>query len=798
MTYHSSVVDAFGTPDDKIIIEAHKRFHYCEEWEAQARANFEYDYKFANGDSVNMFQWDDWVVGDRVVNERPCLTINKTMQHNLQIVNDGKQNKPGVKIAPVGDTASYETAQIYMEMCRHIEYISNAENVYDSAMEFAVNGGFGYWRITTEYINDRSFDQDIVIKRVKDPRSIYLDPDINEVDGSDANYGFVITNKPKDLYEAEYPNHTDVGGSDSFAGYTSSWITREHIRVAEYFRKTNKNDKYVKFKLPHTGEEIEAYLSELDEEAKTYYREVKEAEKNIPYDQRSYMERDVVRGDIEWYKIAGNKIIDRGVWLGKYIPIVRVIGRETIIDGILDRVSHTRALLDPQRIYNINSSANVEYGALQSKSPITAPMSAIEGFEEYYKSANSVNHSFLPYNNYDEDGNKLDRPERMKPPQPGTAYVQQMQIAQNEMMMVSGQYQAQMGENENAKSGVAINARQRQGDRATYHWIDGLSIATRFTGKILIDLIPKIYTTKRIMQIEAKDGSIINLTIDPDAEVAFQKLLPEGEQPTQSDPSIINIIFNPNIGHYAVQADNGPNYATRRQEAFNALTQIAAQNKEFMGIAGDILWRVADFPEAQLLAQRWRRVIPPNITGDAPNPQLTEAMQQASAKMEQQLAIIAKQQQELADRGREFDIKERELELKEKTAGHDAVIEAVREIREDFNALTERIVALGNAGPILTADQVEPLIQQAISEALANGGSFGEVTDLSVGNAVELNDNVVSENNSEIEEPFNEIMTGGVNNEAVTEPPVEDAQQASDGKWYVPNPEGGYMEVEHG
>lgn len=774
MTYITSSDDVWGlSEDDKIIKEAHKRFNYCEEWEAQARVNFEYDYKFANGDSVNMFQWDDWVVGDRVVNERPCLTINKTMQHNLQIVNDGKQNKPGVKIAPVGDTASYEAAQIYMELCRHIEYISNAENIYDNAMEFAVNGGFGYWRITTEYVNDRSFDQDIIIKRVKDPRSIYLDPDINEIDGSDANYGFVITNKPKDLYDAEYPDHTNVGGSDSFAGYTSSWMTREHIRVAEYFRKINKKDKYIKFTLHETGEEIEAYLSELDADGKAYYKEVKEAEKNIPYDQRSYMERNVVRGDIEWYKIAGNTIIDRGAWLGKYIPIVRVIGRETIIDGILDRVSHTRALLDPQRMYNVNSSANVEYGALQSKSPITAPMSAIEGFEEYYKTANSVNHSFLPYNNYDEDGNKLDRPQRMEPPQPGLAYVQQMQIAQNEMMMASGQYQAQMGENENAKSGVAIDARQRQGDRATYHWIDGLSIATRFTGKILIDLVPKIYTTKRVIEIEAKDGSIINLTIDPDAEAAFQKRLPEGEQPTQSDPSIINIIFNPNVGHYAVQADNGPNYATRRQEAFNALTQIAAQNKEFMGIAGDILWRVADFPEAQLLAQRWRRVIPPNITGDAPNPQLTEAMQQASAKMEQQLAIIAKQQQELADKGREFDLREREIELKEKQAGHDGVVEAVREIREDFKALTERIVALGNAGPIITPEQAQPLIQQAVDEALINGQNFGELSADNVGKAEELN-------------------------EDLKEPPVDDAQLADDGKWYSPNPDGGFLEVQHG
>ena len=773
MTYHSSVVDAFGTPDDKIIIEAHKRFHYCEEWEAQARANFEYDYKFANGDSVNMFQWDDWVVGDRVTNERPCLTINKTMQHNLQIINDGKQNKPGVKIAPVGDTASYEAAQIYMEICRHIEYISNAENVYDSAMDFAVNGGFGYWRVITKYMNDRSFDQDILIKRVKDPRSIYLDPDIDEVDGSDANFGFVITNKPKDLYDAEYPNFKDVGGSDAFAGYTSSWLTRDHVRVAEYYRKINKKDKYVKFVLPETQEEIEGYLSELGADARQYLNEIKTVEKQLPRNQRTYLERDVVRGDIEWYKIAGNTIIDRGEWLGKYIPIVRVIGRETVIDGVLDRVSHTRALLDPQRIYNVNSSANVEYGALQSKSPITAPMSAIEGFEEYYKTANSVNHSFLPYNNYDEDGNKLDKPERLAPPQPGLAYVQQMQIAQNEMMMVSGQYQAQMGENENAKSGVAINARQRQGDRATYHWIDGLSIATRFTGKILIDLIPKIYTTKRIIQIEAKDGSIINLTIDPEAQQAFQKLLPDNEQPTQSNENIINIIFNPNVGEYAVQADNGPNYATRRQEAFNALTQIAAQNKEFMGIAGDVLWRVADFPEAQILAQRWRRVIPPNITGDAPNPQMTEALEQASAKIEQQLSIIAKQQQELADKGREFDIKERELELKEKTAGHDAMVEAVREIREDFNALTDRIVALGNAGPIITAEQVQPLIKQAITEAIANGGSFGEVTDLSVGNAIELN-------------------------EDVKEPPTEDAQLAPDGNYYVQSPDGGYMMVEHG
>src|ERR1700753_368416 len=138
--------------DVEIIIEAQKRFKVCEDWESQARTFFEYDYKFANADSNNMYQWDNWVIGDRQTNNRPCLTINKTQQHNLQIINDGKQNKPGVNIRPVGGDATFEAAQVFQECVRHIEYISNAENVYDSAATFQVNAGWGYWRVVTEFI----------------------------------------------------------------------------------------------------------------------------------------------------------------------------------------------------------------------------------------------------------------------------------------------------------------------------------------------------------------------------------------------------------------------------------------------------------------------------------------------------------------------------------------------------------------------------------------------------------------------------------------------------------------------
>lgn len=724
MPLYDNIVESWLSDDEKVLLEAKKRFKLCQEWEARARINFDYDYKFVNGDSTNNYQWDQWVVGDRVDNQRPCLTINKTMQHCLQIINDGKQNKPGVNIRPVGETASFEAAQIFEEVVRHIEYISNAETIYDKAQEFQVYCGIGYWRVIVDYAADDSFDQEIFLKPIKDPRSVFLDPDIDEVDGSDARYGFVFSDIPIDLYQRRYPKFKDIG-SAIFNGAEDGWYTKNHIRIAEYFRKIDKEDYYIQFELPETKEEIKGYRSQLPADALAIFDDLKARQSNMPVEMRDYREKKVVRGDIEWFKIAGHTIIEKKPWLGKYIPLIRIIGQETVIDGVMDRKGHVRPLLDPQRIYNVNSSANVEYGALQSKSPITAPMEAIEGYEEYYDSANTKNHAWLPFNAFDDEGNPLPfRPERMQPPQPSAAYVQQMQIAQNEMMMVTGQYQAQMGENENAKSGIAITQRQRQGDRATFHFVDGQGVGIRYTGKILIDLIPKIYDTKRIMDIQAKDGTLVKLTIDPDAKEGFTKnVINNKDDPNKQQ---VEIIFNPKIGQYAVVADTGPSFATRRQEAFNALMQIAAQNKEFMGIAGDVLWKVADFPEAQVLAERWRKIIPPNISGDAPNPQLTAAMDAAATQIEQQLAVIAKQQKDLEDKDRDYRIREREIELKEKVAVNEGDFKLMKEIRDDFKALSERITALGNAGPGISMEQIQPLIKQAIKEALINGGQLIE------------------------------------------------------------------------
>lgn len=617
-------------PSAKIVAEAKERFERCQEFESDFRQRFVEDLRFANGDADNGWQWPDQIRTTREGDARPCLTINKVRQHNLQIINDAKQNKPSVKTLPVDGQADIEIAKILDGIVRHIEYNSHAEIVYDTATEFAVQGGLGYWRVVCEYAHDGSFDQEIFLRRVKDPLTIYLDPDIESADGSDAKFGFVFEEMTEAEFKARYPGEdaqSVVFGDDS---QSDGWISKNKIRVCEYFRKTSKLDKLINH--PLRGP---VRLSEIDDPEE---RKVIEADPAV-------QKREITEPQITWYLIAGDKVIDEKLWAGRYIPIVRVVGEEIVINGKVERKGHTRNMKDAQRMYNYMSSANVEYIALQTKTPYVGPVEAFEGHEDKWANANKDNLPYLPYNQFDYQGNQIERPQREQPPVGANAYLSGMTTAQQELMMSSGQYQEQFGQQSNAQAGVAIQARQRQGDRATYHFIDNVARAIRYTGRVLIDLIPKIYDTKRVVRIVGEDGT-----------ETFAQLDPQQQQPLtqQSHPSIadeVQLIFNPGIGRYDVTVEVGPNYETRRQEAFNALTQIMSQDQELMKVAGDLLFKAADFPMADEVAERLHRTIPPQILGEGPTPQ-EQDMQQKMQQMGQMIEHLAGALQQ-AQQGRE-------------------------------------------------------------------------------------------------------------------------------------------------
>lgn len=586
--------------DAKILAEAQVRYRQCVEWEGYADTLYEDDLKFAEGDSDNGYQWPQAVSDQRA--DRPSLTINKVRQHNLQIINEGKLNKQGIKYRAVSDDATAKGAEVFEGIARHIEYISNASDAYDTARSFQVKAGIGYCRIVTDYEHEKSFNQEIFIKPIPNPRNVRIDPDIQQKDGSDARFGFISAKWPRDKFRIQHPKYADmVASSSSFdRNDESDWQDQNHVWLTEYYRIKEVEYTLLGIPNPKTGEVDIIRKSELP----------KEVLDKIIKTQGRPTERKASDYSLEWFLFVGNEIADREELPGKYIPIIRWIGEETVINGVLDRKGHTRALKDAQRMFNYNASASVEYGALQTKTPYKAPAAAIEGFEDYWKDANTQNLSVLIWNHIDDQGNAIPSPEREQPPQASQLYLEGMQSSDNWMMMASGQYEANLGRKSNEVSGKAIDAREHQGDDATQHYNDHEAMAIRYIGRIILDMIPHYYDTKRIKKILAEDGTQTDVMIDPDASQSHQTM-----QTGDEDNVIEQIIFNPNVGKYDVVADTGPSYITKRLETYNALTHIITQSPEALNLLGDMWAENSDFAQSDKVAERLRLMLPEQAKG---------------------------------------------------------------------------------------------------------------------------------------------------------------------------------------
>lgn len=658
----------------EILKEARERFKRASDWEATARTRFRLDLKFSEGDAYNQWQWPDDIQGQR--SKRPMLTINRVRQHNLDILNDARQSRVAIKVRPLRGGASYDSAMMLDGIIRHIEYISNAESAYQLALKFAVQAGIGWIRLVTDYAGDDSFDQEIYIRQIKDPLSVLGDPDITEFDGSDAKFGFVFTDMPKDEFDRAYPKLKDVGGDNELAP-DQSWVMGEHVRIAEYFRCVRDESKIYTFEDPETGQQVTKTEKEVDD-----------ALLEMIVDTPSYAERLVVLTKVEHFKIIGDQITEENEWPGKYIPLLRCVGEETIIDGLLDRKGHTRALLDSQRMFNYSASAAVEYGALQNKIPYIGPAIAIEGYEDDWNNANVNNLSYLAYKHLDDEGKEVPKPDRQQPPIAAPVFMQGMRDAIEQMYLASGQNQADFGQPGNEKSGVAIQQRQRQGDNATYHYLDHQAAMIRFAGKQLLDLIGKVYDTARMVKYRDDAGNETDVQIDPEAPQPMQKQAnPDG--PDQ-------VVLNPKMGVYDVQADVGPAYATRRQEAFNAFSQLLASNKELVNVVGDIWMRFADIPGAEEAAERLKRMIPKQALEDGPSPDMVAAQQQIKA-MEEMIGKLAEKLESKAGEAKD-------AEEKNAISGYKAVTDRVKAL--------EKALALDPGGLMI-------LVKEVIEEAQA-------------------------------------------------------------------------------
>jgi len=616
--------------DSDIVQEARKRFEYAEKTFSSTRLQAVEDTKFYAADSENGWQWPDEIRKQRQFDKRVCLTVNTTAQHVNQIVNQIRQQRPSCRVMPVDNYADKKTAEIISSLIRNIQAASGADDAHDVAAEHAVVGGDGYWRVLTEYESETSFDQVIRIKPLPNPQLVYIDPDARELDKSDAMWGFIFEDINKDAFKREHP---DIDPS-SWQPNKTHWVTEETFRRAEYFYCEWVKDKALL--LSDGSSVLESKLADgVERDGMMLKMQTGETIEIVK-------ERETERKQWKWCKLVGNydKPIDETEWPGEYLPIINVIGKEINVNGEVIRKGIVRDLKDPARMLNYSYSETVQTLALQNKVPYLAPAEAIEGYEMIWGAANLENRAYLPYNARDDEGNPIPQPQRQQPAVMPAAQVQLLQLSTEEMRAASGQQNANFGIKSEASSGVGIQRLKAQGEIATFHFPDNLARGLRYEARILIDLIQKIYDTKRVVRVLGLDGKQESAVIDPSMQE------PYAEQ--QINDEDIQKIFNPQIGTYDVVIDTGPSFQTQRQEAFAALTDLAGRSPALMQVAGDIIMRAADFPMAEDLAKRLEKTLPPNLQEQkgGQQQQLQQAAQQAQ-QMQQQLQMMTQQLQEM-------------------------------------------------------------------------------------------------------------------------------------------------------
>jgi hypothetical protein len=683
---------------EKVVQLLKTRLQAAQDAYDQSRQSELKDLKFLAGSPDNKWQWDEGALASRStpsVNgqlstaDRPCLTINRLPQHVNQVTNDQRQNMPRGKVIPVDDKGDIKVAEFFMGMIRHIEYISDADVAYKTACDNQVTFGEGYVRVVPEYCDPDSFNQEIKIKRIRNSFKVFMDPTIECPAGSDAEWCIIEDDMEHEEYEAKYPDASTVSKimeSGTNDQSLTEWYTDNSIRIAEYFYKD------------YFTTTLYLFAGNITASAK----EGESIERLTAMYGKPLKERKVRDYTVKWVKSNGVEILEETEWLGRYVPVFRVIGNEYEVDGQLHISGLIRNATDPQRLYNYWSSQEAEMLALAPKAPFIGYGGQFQGYEAKWATANTKNWAYLEVNPDVKDGNGavLPLPQRAAPPLAQTGLIQAKMGAADDIKAVTGQYNASLGQQSNERSGKAILARQKESDTGTFHYVDNLALAVRCVTRCLVDAIPKYYDVYQVKTIIGDDGKTKNVGINPSQVEGII------EQVDPNQPDAVLQIFNPNVGKYDVIVTTGPGYETKRQQSLAVMSDLIQTNPELWKIAGDLFVKSIDMPEADRIAERLQRAIDPKLLEDS---QMSPILKAAQDQNEQLTAQLQQMQQMLQNAHNSLDAKE--VQVKE----FEAQVKA-------YDAETKRISAT-QAG--MTHAQIQDIIMGTLAAALQHGDLLG-------------------------------------------------------------------------
>lgn len=663
--------------EDTRINDAKKFLNLCNDVDSNNRAEALDDVRFCAGD-----QWPVDVQNSRVLESRPCLTINKVDAYVRQICNQIRQQRPRIKVQGMNNEADAKLAEILSGVCRHIEYQSSADVAYDTASEYAVKMGWGYFRVMTDYISPDSFEQEIYIRPIDNPFTVYFDPNSQLPDGSDAERCLITTVVSKKQFRAMYPGKDDGQGftSRGTGDSDSEWVTKEDVRIAEYFYTVRTPAKLVLLSDGTSVFEDELPDSEMLEEA------------GIEIIER----RDTYKKQIKWCKLTAMEVLEETDWAGKYIPVIPVYGQTAVIDAKHKKFGLVRMAKDPQRMYNYWTTALTESVALAPKAKWLMAEGQDEGHENEWAMANIKAMPVLRYKQTDTEGRVAQPPQRLQPEPPPAGIVTATQGMSNDLMTVVGIYDPSQLPQGNM-SGKAIAGQQQQVDMVNFHYYDNLTRSIAYCGRIILDLIPKIYDTERVMRIIGADEKPEIITLN---------------QRVTTEDGVEKILNDVSVGRYDVVMDTGPGFATKRGEAVEAMMTLLAADPTLMQTAGDLIFRNMDFPGAEIIADRMAAANPL-----AQIDEKSDIPPQVQMQLAQSKQTIDQMQQQIQTMGLDIKYGQSVAETKERGATARTLMQATAKAH-DSELKSESIANMVNMKAITSQNKTE--IDAIVKMLIAN------------------------------------------------------------------------------
>ena len=614
--------------ESDIIKDALERYGESKEVTSENRRWHREDTRFAR----DADQWPDRVRKQREQESRPVLTINKMPAFIRQVVNEARQNRPSIAVHPVDNDADPDTATVIDGLIKSIERQSNADVAYDTAIDHAVTGGFGFFRIGIDYCHADSFDLECRIERVPNALMVHWDPSSTAFDASDWDFAFVSEFMSEDQFEAQYPGKAPTSFMDTEDDKDQTLA--DQLRLVEYWRREQMTRKIV---LLSNGRVMREELLTEEVMAELAMASVE-----------PLREREAEYHKVTRQILSGTDVLSEEDWPGDTIPICPVWGDEVMVDGRRQFRSMIRDARDAQTMFNFWRSATTELVALAPRAPFIGPQGFTKGNEVQWETANTRSHATLEY------AGQIP-PQRQSFAGVPAGALQEALNASDDMKSIIGIYDSSLGARSNETSGRAIMARQREGDTSNFHFIDNLTRGIRYAGSVLVDIIPSVYSARQTIRIvgEGETQKVARLTQENPSE----------EQSMSGQERLYNI----GVGLYDVTVNAGPSYATQRQETREILIEMLRARPDLGAVVGDILMKSMDFPEAEKVAKRLSALLPPQIQKmEAEGENLPPEAAAMVASLTQQIEAMQQEMQKAAPEKAEMALKAREQEFKEK------------------------------------------------------------------------------------------------------------------------------------